>query len=76
MKKNNDPVLHPFERAREYVRAVNAAKLDRLFAKPFVASLAGHVDGVYCMNKHPTDLKTLVSGSGDGELRVWNLSTQ
>lgn len=58
------------------MRAVNAAKLDRLFAKPFVAALQGHLDGVYCMNRHTTDLKTLVSGSGDGELRIWNLPTK
>lgn len=76
VKRNPDPALHPFERAREYVRAVNAAKLDRLFAKPFVAALQGHVDGVYCMNRHPTELKTLASGAGDGELRLWDLSTK
>lgn len=76
MKRNVDPSLHPFERAREYTRAVSAAKLDRLFAKPFVASLAGHIDGVYCMNRHPTDLKVVASGAGDGEIRLWNISSQ
>lgn len=76
MNKNPDPALHPFQRAREYVRAVNAAKLDRMFAKPFVAALSGHIDGIYCMNRHLTDLKTVVSGSGDGELRIWNLASQ
>ena len=27
--KNLDPALHPFEKAVEYTRALNAAKLDR-----------------------------------------------
>ena len=27
--RNPDPALHPFERAREYTRSLNAAKLDR-----------------------------------------------
>ena len=27
--KNLDPALHPFERAVEYTRALNAVKLDR-----------------------------------------------
>jgi WD repeat and SOF domain-containing protein 1 len=39
--KNLDPSHHPFERAREYTRALNAAKLERLFAKPFVGALEG-----------------------------------
>ncbi|KAJ3196780.1 DDB1- and CUL4-associated factor 13, partial [Entophlyctis luteolus] len=32
LARNTDPALHPFEKAREYTRALNAAKLDRLFA--------------------------------------------
>ena len=34
-----DPALHPFEKAREYTRALNATKLERMFAKPFLAQL-------------------------------------
>lgn len=29
---------HPFSRAREFQRAFNASKLDKMFAKPFVHS--------------------------------------
>ncbi|CAG8793427.1 14535_t:CDS:2, partial [Racocetra fulgida] len=76
IKRNIDPNLHPFEKAREYTRALNAVKLERLFAKPFVNALSGHVDGVYCIAKHPLKLTTIISGSGDGELRIWNLSEQ
>jgi WD repeat and SOF domain-containing protein 1 len=61
-----DPVLHPFEKAREYVRALNATKLERVFAKPFVASLSGHCDGVYCLAKSKSQLTKVASGSADG----------
>ena len=38
--RNPSSHLHPLEGAKEYVRALNAAKLERVFAKPFVAALA------------------------------------
>lgn len=71
--RNYDPALHPFEAAREYTRALNAVKLERVFAKPFVGCLEGHRDGVSCFCKHPSQLSTLLSGAFDGEIRVWNL---
>lgn len=67
--------MHPFEKAREYVRALNAVKLDRVFAKPFVAALSGHADGVYSMAKNPKSLVSVVSGSGDGVIKTWDLSS-
>lgn len=70
MPRNYDPSLHPFEASREYIRALNATKLERVFAKPFVGSLDGHKDGVNCLAKHPTQLSTLVSGAFDGEVTV------
>ncbi|GAU87510.1 hypothetical protein RvY_00342 [Ramazzottius varieornatus] len=72
--RNYDPVQHPFEAAREYVRAVNTAKLDRLFAKPFIGSLDGHREGVQTLLCHPQSLSTLISGSYDGEIRLWSLT--
>lgn len=71
--RNIDPKLHPFERAREYTRALNATKLDKVFAKPFVSSLEGHMDGVFCLTKHYTLISNLISGSCDGEIRMWNI---
>lgn len=56
---------------REYTRALNATKLERVFAKPFLASLDGHRDGVNCMAKHPKSLSTMLSGSCDGEVINW-----
>ncbi|KAF8935014.1 WD40-repeat-containing domain protein [Dissophora ornata] len=76
LQRNLDPSLHPFEKAREYTRALNAVKVERMFAKPFVGALSGHVDGVYAMAKHPKKLDWLVSGGGDGDLRLWSLSEQ
>ena len=74
LRKNTDPALHPFEKAREYTRALNAVKLERLFAKPFIGSLSGHRDGVYCMAKRFDKLNIVASGSADGEIREWNLT--
>lgn len=68
--RNYDPALHPFELPREYTRALNATKLDRIFAKPFVASLDGHRDGVNCIAKHPESLSTVLSGACDGEVSI------
>ncbi|KAI9315828.1 DDB1 and CUL4-associated factor 13-like protein [Dichotomocladium elegans] len=76
VQRNFDPTIHPFEQGREYVRALNAVKLERMFAKPFIAALSGHIDGVYSMAKHPNRLNCMISGSGDGEIRVWHLSEQ
>lgn len=47
-----------------------------MFAKPFVAALSGHIDGVYCMAKNPFVLNDLVSGSADGEVRLWDLASR
>ena len=70
--RNPNPALHPFERAREYTRALNATKLERMFAAPFVGQLGrGHVDGVYSLAKDPSSLERFASGSGDGVVKVW-----
>eukprot|EP00771_Trimastix_marina_P000054 gnl/Trimastix_PCT/1053.p1 GENE.gnl/Trimastix_PCT/1053~~gnl/Trimastix_PCT/1053.p1 ORF type:complete len:445 (+),score=98.69 gnl/Trimastix_PCT/1053:58-1392(+) len=74
VKRNLDPNMHPFERAREYKRALNAVKLDRVFAKPFLDALSGHSDTVQCMTRHANVLNTVISGSCDGEIRMWDLS--
>lgn len=70
VQRNFDPALHPFEVAREYTRALNAVKLERLLAKPFLYSLDGHKDGIQCMTKHPSALSLMFSGSYDGEVSI------
>ena len=74
LPRNLDPKLHPMEAPREYVRALNATKLERVFAKPFLGALSGHADGVYCLCKHPTRLRTVLSGACDGVVKVWDLA--
>jgi WD repeat and SOF domain-containing protein 1 len=66
--------MHPFARARERTRALNAAKLDRIFAKPFIDSLEGHIDAVEVLVRQPGSLTTVASGSWDGEIIVHNLA--
>jgi len=72
--RNQDPALHPFDRAREYARAVVATKLDRIFAKPFIGALDGHKDAVFCMSTVRSKNLPFISGSCDGELKVWDLA--
>lgn len=55
---------------------MNATKLERVFAKPFLGNLDGHRDGINCFAKHPSSLSSLASGSYDGEICVWNLPTR
>eukprot|EP01064_Diplonema_japonicum_P026929 TRINITY_DN3855_c0_g1_i1.p1 TRINITY_DN3855_c0_g1~~TRINITY_DN3855_c0_g1_i1.p1 ORF type:complete len:469 (+),score=97.88 TRINITY_DN3855_c0_g1_i1:58-1407(+) len=71
--RNLDPRLHPMERQVEYQRALQAVKLDRMFAKPFVAAFEGHLDSVHCLAKDPTNLSLMLSGGCDGEVRLWNM---
>lgn len=73
MQRNIDPKLHPLRIPREYQRALNAVKMDKIFAKPFLFSLHGHVDPVECLMKHPKSLSTLVSGAFDGTIKIWDL---
>jgi WD40 repeat protein len=65
---------HPFSRAREFQRAHNATKLQKLFAKPLLAALQGHSDGISVLSKCPRMLSRMISGAYDGEIRVWDLS--
>ncbi|KAK7748000.1 Protein sof1 [Cytospora paraplurivora] len=75
--KNLDAAAHPFERAREYKRALNAVKMERMFAQPFICQLGqGHVDGVYQLAKDPNSLNILASGSGDGIVKVWDMEAR
>lgn len=75
--RNLDPNLHPFERAREYTRALNATKVERMFAQPFLGDFEpGHVDGVYSFAKDPNSLEHFASGSGDGIVKVWDFTSR
>ena len=56
ISRNVKSHVNPFEVVREYQRALNATKLERVFAKPFVGSLEGHTDGVSIITKNPLKL--------------------
>ncbi|CAL1539148.1 unnamed protein product [Lymnaea stagnalis] len=73
---NPEGYLHPFAIDREYQRALNATKLERVFAKPFLCGLEGHRDGIEALAKFPTRLSHVLSAASDGEIRLWNLATK
>ena len=74
--KNTSPDLHPLAQQTEFVRAKRAAKMKHMFAKPFVASLAGHSESVYSLCRHPRNLRQVVSGGADGEVRIWDVPSR
>jgi len=76
INRNYSSVEHPFETEREYKRALNAVKLERVFAKPLLGSLDGHKDGITVLAKHPAKLSEVVSAAADGEIRIWDLATR
>lgn len=71
--RNPNPALHPQIKAREYVRALNSAKMEKIFAKPFIFSLDNHTDGVKTMAKNPKQLSEIVSGTFDGQMILWDI---
>ncbi|KZS88606.1 WD40 repeat-like protein [Sistotremastrum niveocremeum HHB9708] len=55
------------------MRALNAVKMERMFAKPFVAALEGHIEGVECIVRRPKRLGVIASASWDGEIILHDL---
>jgi WD repeat and SOF domain-containing protein 1 len=49
--------------------------MQRMFAKPFLASLS-HDDGVTCLARNPKRLASLLSGSADGDVRLWDVAAR
>lgn len=73
MHRNLDPALHPFDKATEYTRALNAAKLGRVFAKPFLAAFT-HDDAVTCLARNTQRLNSILSGAADGVIALWDVA--
>ena len=65
---------HPFSRSREFQRAHNATKLNKIFAKPFLGAMPGHAEGVSVIAKCPLAINKIISGAHDGEIRVWDIT--
>jgi len=75
--RNLNPQYHPMQRAREYTRAVTAAKMDRMFAKPLIGNLGhGHRDAVTVTAISRKSLVPLVSGAADGQVQLWDLASR
>ena len=74
--RNSNPTLHPFQKAREYTRALNTVKLDKAFSKPFLYALDEHVDAVYAMSRVPNHLPLILSGDGQGFVKLWHLGSR
>ncbi|KAL7581106.1 hypothetical protein ACA910_005907 [Epithemia clementina (nom. ined.)] len=75
--RNLNPSYHPMQRAREYTRAVTAAKMERMFAQPLVGNIGlGHRDAVTCSATSRSALLPLVSGAADGCVNLWDLASR
>lgn len=47
--------------------------MEKMFAKPFLAALDAHSDGVSVMAKSHHNMTDMLSGSADGEIILWDL---
>ncbi|OON22577.1 hypothetical protein X801_01519 [Opisthorchis viverrini] len=67
---NYDAAEHPFSAEREYIRAVNAAKLQRMMAKPFLGALEGTTEQMVCLSLNSETLGLAVFGTADGKVKI------
>jgi WD repeat and SOF domain-containing protein 1 len=72
--KNPDSNLHPLQKAREYTRALNSAKLEKIFAKPFVSAWDEHTDAICTIARSNKYLTYFASGTYDGEIKLWEVA--
>ncbi|CAD7969702.1 unnamed protein product [Amoebophrya sp. A120] len=73
IQRNPDPILHPFAREREYQRALNSVKIEKMFEQPFVKALDNHFDAVRVIKRSNVSATRLYSGACDGEILLWDL---
>lgn len=71
-KYSKDPVHHPMLLEREYVRALNSTKIERMLAKPFITALSHHREGINKLTKSFTS-NLFASSSYDNKLVIWEL---
>lgn len=74
--RNYDPKFNSMAKQVEFTRAIRGAKLDRMFAKPFVSALSGHRETIQCIATDYNNLSTVVSGAVDGGLIIWDAMTK
>lgn len=68
-----DKKIHLFQREVEYKRALNATKMDKIFAKPLIKCLDGHDDSIKSICVSNKNLSDLYSGSCNGIINMWNV---
>ncbi len=71
MPRNYSGTEHPFATEREYVRALNSAKLSRMMAKPFLGCLEGTTDNMTVMSLNTEKVGLAVFGTADGKVRLF-----
>jgi DDB1- and CUL4-associated factor 13 len=77
ISNNRTAGLHAPQRPLELQRAVVAAKVNHLLARPFIGTLApGHVDGVYALAKSRHNVALVASAAADGDIRCWHLPSK
>lgn len=69
---SKDPIHHPMLLEREYVRALNSTKIERMLAKPFITALTHHREGINKLTKSLTS-SLFASSSYDNKLVMWDL---
>ncbi|MEN2497390.1 MAG: DDB1- and CUL4-associated factor 13 [Marteilia pararefringens] len=74
--RNYDPTLHPFQQEREYQRALNSAKIQRMLSKPFEASFYGHPIQIKTVKKCISDPKLCTTLDHDGLGKIWDINLQ
>ncbi|KAH9286690.1 DDB1- and CUL4-associated factor 13 [Echinococcus granulosus] len=74
MPRNHSVTEHPFAAEREYVRALNSAKLSRMMAKPFIGCLEGTTDTMTVMSLNTEKVGLAVFGTADGKIQYWDIA--
>ncbi|CAH8530617.1 unnamed protein product [Heterobilharzia americana] len=72
--RNQSVTEHPFASEREYVRALNAAKLGRMMAKPFLGALEGTSERMTALSLNTETLGLAVFGTADGKIQYWDIA--
>ncbi|VDM31192.1 unnamed protein product [Hydatigera taeniaeformis] len=76
MPRNYSATEHPFAAEREYVRALNSAKLSRMMAKPFLGCLEGTTDTMTVMSLNTETVGLAVFGTADGKIQYWEIGNR
>ncbi|THD17990.1 putative u3 small nucleolar rna (U3 snorna) associated protein [Fasciola hepatica] len=72
--RNYSQEEHPFASEREYVRAMNAAKIQRIMAKPFIGALEGTTERMTSISLNSETLGLAVFGTADGKIQYWDIA--